>query len=51
VDVDALRTQAEQTVRARLGAEQRALAYAAGRKTSIDSLLSEIALVMNDIVV
>ena len=46
VDVDALRTQAEQTVRARLGAEQWALAYAAGRKTSIDSLLSEIESVL-----
>ena len=37
-----LQEQAEREVRARLGAERWALAYAAGRKTSIDSLLKDI---------
>ena len=40
--VDDLRNQAEREVRARLGPERWALAYAAGRKTSMDSLLEDI---------
>ena len=40
--VDDLREQAERDVRARLGPEQWALAYAAGRMTSIDALLKDI---------
>ena len=42
VDMDALRKQTEQAARARLGAEQWALAHAAGRRTSIDELLKDI---------
>ena len=40
--VDDLRQQAERDARARLGAERWARAYAAGRGTSIDTLLKEI---------
>ena len=40
--VDDLREQAERDVRARLGPDQWALAYAAGRRTSIDALLKDI---------
>jgi hypothetical protein len=40
--VDDLREQAEREVRARLGPARWALAYAAGRTTSIDSLLKDI---------
>ena len=40
--VDDLRAQAECEVRARLGADRWAQAYAAGRKTSIDALLKDI---------
>jgi predicted ATPase/transcriptional regulator with XRE-family HTH domain len=40
--VDDLREQAERDVRARLGPDQWASAYAAGRTTSIDALLKDI---------
>jgi ATP/maltotriose-dependent transcriptional regulator MalT len=40
--VQDLREQAEQGVRARLGPDRWARAYAAGRSTSIDSLLKDI---------
>ena len=40
--VDDLRQQAERDARARLGADRWARAYAAGRGTSIDTLLKEI---------
>ena len=40
--VDDLREQAEREVRARLGKTRWALAYAAGRTTSVDSLLKDI---------
>jgi predicted ATPase/DNA-binding XRE family transcriptional regulator len=40
--VDDLREQAEREVRARLGPDRWARAYAAGRSTSIDSLLKDI---------
>jgi hypothetical protein len=41
--VDDLREQAERDVRARLGPDRWARAYAAGRLSSIDSLLCDIA--------
>jgi hypothetical protein len=40
--VDDLREQAEREVRARLGPDQWARAYAAGRTMSIDALLKDI---------
>jgi hypothetical protein len=40
--VDDLKEQAEREVRSRLGPGQWALAYAAGRMTSIDALLKDI---------
>jgi predicted ATPase len=40
--VDELRDETEQQVRARLGPDRWAQAYAAGRKTSIDSLMNDI---------
>jgi len=40
--VDDLRERAERDVRRRLGPDQWALAYAAGRRTSIDALLKDI---------
>jgi predicted ATPase/DNA-binding XRE family transcriptional regulator len=40
--VDDLKEQADRDVRARLGPTRWALAYAAGRRTSIDSLLNDI---------
>jgi hypothetical protein len=40
--VDDVKEQAEREVRARLGPERWARAYAAGRATSIDALLKDI---------
>ena len=40
--VHALRARTEQDARVRLGPERWALAYAAGRKTSIESLIQDI---------
>jgi len=40
--VQHIREQAEQTVRARLGADRWAHAYAAGRSASIDALMHDI---------
>jgi hypothetical protein len=45
--VDDLRDQAERDVRVRLGADRWNRAYAAGRRMSIDSLLTDIQNVLN----